>query len=133
MSNTSRLYLYQTLAKDGAANRNLFVRADTSATGLALGGLGNNEAVPGSPGNIIMAVIEGRGGPKSKTAHARTVTVVMTGAVGDLGVGSRVRVPVFQRSRWNSYQVGQSGTYQGASCVCVAKTDGSPDITGRSR
>lgn len=132
MSNAARLYRYQARTSDGSAIRNIRVRADTSAATLTLGGQSNAEPASGGGSNNLLVVIQGRGGPKSKISHARTVTVRMTQAGGGLSIGSTVIVPVFQVARWEGYSVGQVGTIAGFACVCTVKTDGSPTTAGRS-
>lgn len=133
MSNATKLFEYQVRATDRTTIRNIMVRADTSASTLILAGLSNQEATDLTSPNTFSIVIEGRGGPKSKKSHARTVTVIMTAAGAGLSVGSRVVVPVFRISRWASYVEGQTGTYAGVGCRYLSKMEGLPDSSGMIR
>jgi hypothetical protein len=129
--NSSRLYRYNIFASDGTTAKQVLVRADVSASTLILAGQANAEPSTTSAPNRLRLIIQGRGGPKAKVSYARSVAIVMTGSVAPLSVGSRVIVPVFQVGRFNSYAIGATGTYLGAACQCIAKTDGIPDVRGR--
>lgn len=131
MSNASRIFNYRIFNSGGAGTFGIFVRADINANTLILNGVTNADPGATTAGTTFRIILPGRGGPRAKTAHARTVTIVMTAAGADLSVGSRVTIPVFAIANWSTYRVGQVGTFNGFACRCVFKQDGSPSNSGR--
>lgn len=130
MPNESRLWRYEVSASNRAFRRHVFVRADISASSLASAAVVNTEPVAIAAQNTLRIVLQGRGGPKAKISHARSVTVVMTEASPPLSIGSRAVIPIFREDRFGQFQVGEVASYLGVLCRIVDKADGSPDVNG---
>jgi len=131
MSNSSRIYRYRVMSSNGSTEQTVFVRGDVDASSLVLNGRTNAEPASQALDRTTRIILQGRGGPKSKISHARSVTVIVSSVSGGGATGRRVVVPVFSMSNWRAYRVGQVGTIGGLTCECVAVEDGLPNVFGR--
>lgn len=131
MSGPRESYRYLFLASDGTTSRTAFVECDADVTSLVLGGLQNTQPPAPSAANLFRMRFSAAYSPKGKVARARLALIEFTAGLPPGRVTRRTWVPVLTISRYNSYVVGQSGSWLGLPVKLVQKVDGSPDIRGK--
>lgn len=97
------------------------IRVQPETETLTLNGGANTQATgsqtPGAPSATHS------GSYRRAGTHARTVTIRMLAPVSGTQIvtGSLITLPVFSRTVWDDYSIGNEGTYQGAACRYAGK------------
>lgn len=131
LSANRRTFRYQFRAVGGASpTRNGSVTVDEFTTTLMLPSGANAEpALANSASTFSLSFTPASRG-RSTGSTARVVVLRFTGAL-PTGLVSDIRaVVVLTIARFQSYDVGQVGTYRGLPVVVTQKIDGNPSVTG---
>lgn len=123
-------FRYGFLMSDGSTVRRCFIECDADAASLVLAGLSNAQASVPAANQLMNALIPVYKGTRSDLFRARSVRIRFTGALPPNRQSPLLWVPVFNNSTFETYRVGQTGTFRGLPVELVQKIDGVPSRNG---